>query len=41
MPNYAILLKMGHSRPHFLYFRLFNTVDNEYMNKFLPITGFE
>ena len=25
----------------FLYFRLFNTVDNVFMNKFLPMTGFE
>ena len=25
----------------FLYFRLFNTVDNEYMNKISPMTGFE
>ena len=25
----------------FLYFRLFNTVDGEYMNKISPLTGFE
>ena len=25
----------------FLYFRLFNTVDSEYMNQILPMTGFE
>ena len=33
--------KMGHSRPLFLYFCLFNTVDSEYMNKNLPMTGFK
>ena len=32
---------MGHSQPLFLDFRLFNIVDNEYMNKTLPMTGFE
>ena len=38
---------MGHSRPLFLYFRLFNTADSKYINiyikiyKFLPMTGFE
>ena len=25
----------------FFYLRLFNTVDSEYMNKILPMTGFE
>ena len=34
--------KMGHSRPLFIYFRLFNTVDNKQMfNKILPMTGVE
>ena len=34
--------KVGHSRPLFLYFRLFNTVDNKQMfNKILPMTGVE
>ena len=33
---------MGHSRPLFLYFRLFNTVDSKQMfNKSLPMPGFE
>ena len=32
---------MGHSRPLFLYFRLFGTVENDYMNKSSPMTGFE
>ena len=36
---------MGHSRPLFLYFRLFNTqltvANVQYINKFLPMTGFE
>ena len=33
---------MGHSRPLFLYFRLFNTVDSKQMlDKSLPMTGFE
>ena len=33
---------MGHSRPLFIYFRLFNTVDNKQMlNKILPMTGVE
>ena len=32
--------KVGHSRPLFIYFRLFNTVDNKQMlNKILPMTG--
>ena len=36
------LKKMGHSRPLFIYFRLFNTVDNKQMfNKILPMTGVE
>ena len=34
--------KVGHSRPLFIYFRLFNTVDNKQMfNKILPMTGVE
>ena len=34
--------KMGHYRPLFLYFRLFNTVDNKKWSiKDLPMTGFE
>ena len=33
--------KVGHSDLFFLYFRLFNTVDSELMNKILPMTGFE
>ena len=33
--------KIGHSRLFFLYFRLFNTVNREYMNEILPMTGFE
>ena len=36
--------KLGHSRPLFLYFRLFNTVDNRHANVLyvnLPMTGFE
>ena len=34
--------KVGHSRPLFIYFRLFNTVDNKQMlNKILLITGVE
>ena len=34
--------KMGHSRPLFLYFRLFNTVDSKQMfDKSLPMSGFE
>ena len=32
---------MGHSRPLFLYFRLFNTVDSKCSKYFLPMTGFE
>ena len=32
---------MGHSRPLFLYFRLFNTVDSNCTHKFLLMTGFE
>ena len=32
---------MGNSRPSFLYFRLINTIDNEYMNKISPMAGFE
>ena len=33
---------MGHSRPLFLYFRLFNTVDSKQMfDKSLPMPGFE
>ena len=35
-----IIQKVGHSRPLFIYFRLFNTVDNKQMfNKILPMTG--
>ena len=37
-------LKMGHSRPLFLYFRLFNTVESKQINiryKSLPMTGLE
>ena len=34
--------KVDHSRPLFIYFRLFNTVDNKQMfNKILPMTGVE
>ena len=34
------LIKVGHSRPLFIYFSLFNTVDNKQMfNKILPMTG--
>ena len=33
-------LKVGHSRPLFIYFGLFITVDNKQMfNKILPMTG--
>ena len=32
---------MDHSQPLFLYFCLFNTVDNDCMNQSLPMTGFE
>ena len=33
---------MGHSRPRFLYFRLFNTVDSKQMiDKSLPMNRFE
>ena len=33
---------MGHSRPLFLYFRLFNTVNSKQMlDKSLPMPGFE
>ena len=33
---------MGHSRPLFLHFRLFNTVDSKQMfDKSLPMTGFK
>ena len=38
------LKKLGHSRPLFLYFRLFNAVDSKQINvrdKSLPMTGFE
>ena len=34
-------IKMGHSRPLFHYFRLFNTVDSICSIYFLPITGFK
>ena len=38
----VLLEKMRHSRPLFLYFRLFNTVDSKQMlDKSLPMTGFE
>ena len=38
----AVFFKVGHSRPLFIYFRLFNTVDNKQMfNKILPMTGVE
>ena len=37
-----ILFKMGHSRPLFLYFRLFNTADSKQCSiKISPMTGFE
>ena len=37
-----MFLKMGHSRPLFLYFRLFNTVNSKQMfDKSLPMTGIE
>ena len=32
---------MGHSQPLFIYYRLFNTVDSEYMNKLSPMILFE
>ena len=36
------ILKMGHSRPLFLYIRLFNTVDSkQYSITTLPMSGFE
>ena len=38
------IIKMGHSQPLSLYFRLFNTVDSKQINvryKSLPMTGFE
>ena len=35
-------IKVGHSQPLFIYFRLFNTVDNKQMfNKILPMSGVE
>ena len=38
----VFFIKMGHSRPLFLYFRLFNTVDSKCsIYKFLPMTGYE
>ena len=38
----SFFLKVGHSRPLFIYFCLFNTVDNKQMlNKILPMTGVE
>ena len=39
---FIIFLKVGHSRPLFIYFCLFNTADNKQMfNKILPMTGVE
>ena len=35
------MLFIVHSRPLFLYFRFFNTVGSEYINKISPMTGFE
>ena len=38
----SFFLKVGHSRPLFIYFCLFNTVDNKQMfNKILPMMGVE
>ena len=42
--SFHLFLKMGHSRPLFLYFRLFNAVNSKQINvqdKSLPMTGFE
>ena len=43
--HHSMIFLMDHSRPLFLYFRLFEyTVDSIQMfdiNKFLPLTGFE
>ena len=40
--NAFFFKKLGHSRPLFIYFHLFNTVDNKQMlNKILPMTGVE
>ena len=43
LEDFQVFLKMGHSRPFFLYFRLFNTVDSKEMFKIniFPMTGFE
>ena len=43
-PFHLFFKKMGHSRPHLLYFRLFNTVDSKQINvrfKSLLVCGFE
>ena len=38
--NSSLTFLVGHSRPLFIYFRHFNTVDNKQMlNKILPMTG--
>ena len=40
--NAIVFLKNGHSRPIFLYFRIFNTLtENNVQYKSLPMTGFE
>ena len=31
--NFVLLKKVGHSRPFFIYFRLFNTIDRKQVNK--------
>ena len=37
-----LFLKVGHSQPLFIYFRLINTVDiKQMLNKILPMTGVE
>ena len=41
-PLVLSFFKVAHSRPLFIYFRLFNTADNKQMfNKILPMTGVE
>ena len=38
--KFCVFKSVGHSRPLFIYFRLFITVDNKQMfNKILPMTG--
>ena len=39
---FFFLKKVDHARPLFIYFRIFNTVDNKQMlNKILPMTEVE